>query len=102
MKKDFLTITDLTAKEIWHVLIMAKKLKEELKSKCKNKPLLKNKQMVMLFEKPSLRTKLSFDLALYQLGGHPIYFGKDEVGLAENRLHIQKALITFMAQKEKI
>jgi len=84
--KHFLSITDLTAKEIWQVLITAKKLKEELKSKGKNNPLLKNKQMVMLFEKPSLRTKLSFDLALHQLGGHPIYFGANEVGLGKREL----------------
>src|SRR3989344_4651697 len=81
--KHFLSITDLTAKEIWQVLIMAKKLKEELKSKGTNNPFLKNKQMVMLFEKPSLRTKLSFDFAFDQLGGHPIYFGANEVGLGK-------------------
>lgn len=82
-KKDFLSITDLSTKEIWQVLIMAKKLKEELKSKGKNKPLLEGKQMVMLFEKPSLRTKLSFDLSFYQLGGHAVYFGANEVGLGK-------------------
>lgn len=82
-KKDFLSMTDLSAKEILEVLIMAKKLKEELKGKSKNKPLLKGKQMVMLFEKPSLRTKLSFDLAFDQLGGHPVYFGNSEVGLGK-------------------
>lgn len=90
MNKHFLSITDLSAKEIWQVLIMAKKFKEELKSKGKNeqsssskKPLLEGKQMVMLFEKPSLRTKLSFDFAFNQLGGHPIYFGANEVGLGK-------------------
>lgn len=85
-KKDFLSITDLDAKEIWQVLFMAKKLKEELKSKGKNNPLLKNKQMVMLFEKPSLRTKLSFDFAFDQLGGHPVYFGANEVSLGKREL----------------
>ncbi|PZC50921.1 MAG: ornithine carbamoyltransferase [Chloroflexi bacterium] len=35
----------------------------------------------MLFEKPSLRTKVSFDVGIRQMGGHPIYLGKDEVGL---------------------
>lgn len=82
-KRDFLSVTDLSAKEILQVLIMAKKLKEELKEKGKNKPLLENKQMVMLFEKPSLRTKLSFDLGFDQLGGHAVYFGANEVGLGK-------------------
>lgn len=83
MKKlrHFLSITDLSAKEIWQVLIMAKKFKNEIKKKGKNKQLLVGKQMVMLFEKPSLRTKLSFDIAHNQLGGHTIYFGPGEVGL---------------------
>ncbi len=83
MNKHFLSITDVDAKEIWQVLIMAKKLKEELKSKGKNELFLKGKQMVMLFEKPSLRTKLSFDMAINQLGGHSIYFGPQEVGLGK-------------------
>lgn len=82
-KKDFLSITDLNAKEIWQVLLMAKKLKEELKIEGKNKHFLEDKQMVMLFEKPSLRTKLSFDLSFNQLGGHPVYFGASEVGLGK-------------------
>ncbi|MCL4416703.1 MAG: ornithine carbamoyltransferase [Actinobacteria bacterium] len=80
-KKDFLSVTDLSAKEIWQVLIMAKKLKEELKAKGKNKPVSKGKTMAMLFEKPSLRTKLSFDIGFNQLDGHIIYFGANEVGL---------------------
>lgn len=83
MVKHLLSITDLKAKEIWQILIMAKRLKQELKEKGRHKPLLKNKQMVMLFEKPSLRTKLSFDIAANQLGGHAVYFGKQEVGLGE-------------------
>ncbi len=82
-KKDFLSVTDLSAKEIWQVLDMAKKLKNELKSKDKNKALLKDKQIAMLFEKPSLRTKLSFDIAMNQLGGHTIYFGSNEIGLGK-------------------
>ena len=37
--------------------------------------------MALLFEKPSLRTKVSFDVAIHQLGGHPLYLGRDEVGM---------------------
>lgn len=87
--KHFLSITDLSAKEIWQVLLLAKKLKNEAKSGTKKRysdrlyPPLKNKSMVMLFEKPSLRTKLSFDLAFAQLGGHVVYFSSKEVGLGK-------------------
>lgn len=79
--KHFLSINDLSSKEIWQILLMAKKLKAELKTKGENSPLLKNKSQIMLFEKPSLRTKLSFDLAMNQLGGHSVYFGQNEVGI---------------------
>lgn len=78
-KKDFLSITDLSVKEIWQVLLLAKKLK----SQKKNKPFLQDQQMVLLFEKPSLRTKLSFDIGFNQLGGHPVYFAPQEVGLGK-------------------
>jgi ornithine carbamoyltransferase len=81
--KHFLSITDLSAEEIWQVFSVAKQLKYELKSKGENEPLLKNKYMVMLFEKPSLRTKLSFDIGFKQLGGHVAYFGGEEVGLGK-------------------
>lgn len=81
--KHLLSISDLTAKEIWEIFFLAKKLKKELKTKGSNKPFLKNKQMAMVFEKPSLRTKLSFDIGVNQLGGHAVYFGPGEVGLGK-------------------
>ncbi len=82
--KHFLSITDLNAKEIWQVLIMAKKLKySSVHPGGGHSDSLKGKTMVMLFEKPSLRTKLSFDIAINQLGGHSIYFGPNEVGLGK-------------------
>lgn len=74
-KRDFLSVTDLTAKEILDVLALAKKHKKKPMS------LLKGKTMVLLFEKASLRTKLSFDVAMYQLGGHSVYFSSQEFGL---------------------
>ena len=42
---------------------------------------LKDRTVAMLFEKPSLRTRVSFEMAIHQLGGHSIYLGRDEVGL---------------------
>ncbi|MDP9271002.1 MAG: ornithine carbamoyltransferase [Chloroflexota bacterium] len=44
-------------------------------------PLLAGRQVALLFEKPSLRTRVSFDAGIEALGGHPIYLGPDEVGL---------------------
>jgi ornithine carbamoyltransferase len=82
-KKDFLSVSDLSAKEIWEVFKLAKKLKIEFKKSGKNKKLLENKQMVLIFEKASLRTKLSFDMGFDQLGGHSVYFGPSEIGLGK-------------------
>lgn len=79
----FLSITDLQAKEIWDVFYVAKDLKEELKSTGSNYPMLYGKSLVMLFEKPSLRTKASFDLAMKQMGGITTYYSPDEVGLGK-------------------
>lgn len=70
--KHFLSITDFSASQIWDVLVLAKKLKQELKTKGKNQPLLKNKTLAMIFEKPSLRTRVSFEIGMTQLGGHAI------------------------------
>ena len=81
MKKDFLSITDLTIQELEHVLILAKELKTELKQNGFHEPLLKNKTLAMIFEKPSLRTRLSFEIAIKQLGGHAVFLGPTEIGL---------------------
>ncbi len=82
-KIDFLSVTDLSAQQIWEVLKLAKKLKTEFKKTGKNQHVLEGKQMAMLFEKPSLRTKLSFDMGFDQLGGHALYFGPAEIGLGK-------------------
>lgn len=78
MTRNFLSITDLTADEILHLLNSAKELKNELKN---NKPQLPNKNLIMIFEKPSLRTRLSFEIGMNQLGGHAVYLAPDDIGL---------------------
>ncbi len=93
-KKDFISITDLSARQIWRILLMAKKLK----NKREGKQLLKEKQMVLLFEKPSLRTKLSFDIGFSELGGHSIFFGPQEVslGMRESVPDVAKVLSSMV------
>lgn len=81
MNKHFLSITDFTKEEIWQILSLSLELKKQFKEKGFNKPVLANKSLAMFFEKPSLRTKLSFDIAMHQLGGHSVYFSANEVGL---------------------
>jgi ornithine carbamoyltransferase len=80
-QKHLLSITDLSALEILDILTRARTLKREYKQGKNREGLLQSKSLVMLFEKPSLRTKLSFDMAMNKLGGHTIYFSPQEVGL---------------------
>ena len=76
VKRDLLSIADLSPEEIRQVVGRASLLKGGEKSAA-----LHGKSIAMLFEKPSLRTRVSFDVGIKQLGGHPVYIGKDEVGL---------------------
>ncbi|PJE58450.1 MAG: ornithine carbamoyltransferase, partial [Candidatus Portnoybacteria bacterium CG10_big_fil_rev_8_21_14_0_10_36_7] len=78
--KHFLSVTDLSAKEIQAVLDLGLKLKQELKDKGTNTASLANKTLVMIFEKPSLRTRLSFEIGMTQLGGHAIYLAPSDIG----------------------
>jgi ornithine carbamoyltransferase len=77
MPTDLLSINDLTDGDIVTLLDWADAYRERWNDA---KPLA-GRSVAMLFEKPSLRTKLSFDIGVYELGGHAIYMGRDEVGL---------------------
>lgn len=83
MPNHFLSITDLSVKEILTILNEAITLKEELQTKGSNKKSLKGKTMIMIFEKPSLRTRLSFEIGMTQLGGHAIYLAPADIGLGK-------------------
>lgn len=97
MKKDFLSIADLSAKEIWLIFKLAKKLKQELNSKGKNKPILKGKSLALIFEKQSLRTRISFEIGILQLGGHAVYLDPQDtgIGVRESESDIAKVLSTM-------
>lgn len=79
--KDLLRISDLTAPQFLKILKTALTLKKELKTKDKNQPLLRNKTLAMIFEKPSLRTRVSFETGMTQLGGHAIYLAPADIQL---------------------
>ncbi len=74
--KHLLSIADLSDKEVSELIQGALAMKRG------PTPLVfQGKRAALLFEKPSLRTRVSFDVAVHQLGGHPIYLGPDEVGM---------------------
>lgn len=78
-----LRINDFSTKELEQILRLSKKLKHELKTKGKNKPVLKQKTLISIYEKPSLRTRISFDIGMTQLGGHSIYLSPDDIQMGK-------------------
>lgn len=81
--KHFLSLSDLTPDEFMGLLDLAVKLKAELRKKGHNKPLLEGKTLGMIFQKPSLRTRVSFDMAMIQLGGQALYISPNEISLGK-------------------
>ena len=75
MKKDFLSVSDLTSVEVADIVRQAESLKRS------NARPLEGKTVALLFEKPSLRTRVSFEVGIRQLGGDCIYLSKDDVNL---------------------
>ena len=92
-KKHLLSVLDFESEEIYDLLRTASNFKKGLSQSS-----LENKSVALIFEKPSLRTRVSFDIAISQLGGHPVYLSKDEVGMGirEPISDIAKVLSRFV------
>jgi len=80
--KDYLAVADFSAEELESILDTAIELKTEWK-KNGNPPILKDKVLAMIFQKPSLRTRVSFDMAMRHLGGDALYLSPAEIGLGK-------------------
>ncbi|MCX7727082.1 MAG: ornithine carbamoyltransferase [Chitinispirillaceae bacterium] len=80
-KRDLITLLDLSSEEIEKILELAKKIKEERNNF--NNSSFKNKSAVMIFEKPSLRTRITFETAIYELGGNAISLSSDMIGMGK-------------------
>lgn len=80
--KDFIAISDYSKDEIRDMLDLAGKLKKEYFKKG-NKKLFKGKVLGMVFQKPSLRTRVSFDMAMRHCGGDALYLSPNEIGLGK-------------------
>jgi ornithine carbamoyltransferase len=77
--RDFLAISDCSIPELYELLEESRTLKAFYKSGRRDL-CLAGKTLAMLFEKPSLRTRLSFQVAMTDLGGHPIYVKPEDIG----------------------
>ncbi|MCX7909919.1 MAG: ornithine carbamoyltransferase [Ignavibacteria bacterium] len=80
MKKDFLEVTDFTTEEILLAFELAKKMKAKPSDYY---DALKFKTLALIFEKPSLRTRTTFDVGIQQLGGFSIYLSPSEINLGK-------------------
>ena len=78
MKRDLLSIEDLEPKDITGILELARKVKAE---KSKYADSLKGKCIGLIFQKPSNRTRVSFEIGMVQLGGYAIYLGPSEIDM---------------------
>jgi ornithine carbamoyltransferase len=76
----FIAITDHSTDWLRHVLDVSKRLKKHLKETGKNEPILAGKTLAMIFEKPSLRTRVSFSTGMVQLGGAALMLRGEEMG----------------------
>src|SRR3990167_1681763 len=79
-KNDFLSIKDLSPKTILSLLKSAAQFKKN-ERKCTSE--LKGKSIGLLFQKPSNRTRVSFEVAVWQMGGNCIYLSPEEIDLGK-------------------
>jgi len=80
--RDFLNLTDMTATDIVTMLDLASELKAE-RARGELREALKGKSLAMIFEKPSTRTRVSFEVAMHELGGKALVLQKQDLQLGE-------------------
>lgn len=92
-KKDLISIADLSQIEINKIFDLALKLKKGI---FKDSPLIK-KTLCLIFQKPSNRTRVSFTVAMTQLGGHAVYLGPEEIkmGVRESSKDVAKVISRY-------
>jgi ornithine carbamoyltransferase len=82
MKRDFLDLSSMSPGELDGLLKVAMRLKAELKTGLEH-PYLRGRTLAMIFQKPSLRTRITFETGMAQLGGHAIYLAPQDIGIGE-------------------
>jgi ornithine carbamoyltransferase len=97
MKKDLISLADLSPQELQGYLDDAVSLKTAQKEG-RAKPLLAGKTLGMIFQKPSLRTRVSFEVGMLQLGGHALYLSPNEIqlGVRESVADVARVLARYV------
>lgn len=95
MKKDLISIKDLESDEIFAILDLAAKTKSDRTAYASS---LKGKSIALIFQKPSNRTRVSFEIGIEQLGGHAIYLGPGEIdmGIRESVKDVARVLSRYI------
>ncbi len=81
--RDFLSAGDFSSDEVLALFELAKHYKERRRARQGHEMPLKGKTVAVLFQKPSLRTRVTFELAVHELGGYPVILTQAEVGLGQ-------------------
>jgi ornithine carbamoyltransferase len=79
MKRDFISFSSWTSNELTDIFSLARKIKL---GEMKNFAPLLHKSAALIFEKESLRTRVSFEVGVAQLGGHPLFLQQETIGIA--------------------
>ncbi|HYZ65985.1 MAG TPA: ornithine carbamoyltransferase, partial [Nitrososphaeraceae archaeon] len=81
--KNILSLNDLSSGDIFSILKLAEVLKREAKTKSqRSRQLLRGKVLGMIFQKPSTRTRVSFETGMYQMGGNAVYMDSQNIQLS--------------------
>lgn len=83
MKKNLVSIENLGSKEILNMFQLAESLKKRLRRGERTVPFLAGKSLAMIFEKPSMRTRVSFEIGMRQLGGYALYLSPSDVRMGK-------------------
>lgn len=83
-KRNFLTLTEYTPKKMAEILSLAQKIK---KTPAKYRNALERKSLAMIFHKTSTRTRVSFEVGMYQLGGQALYLGANDIQIHKPQLN---------------
>jgi len=90
--KNFVSVNQLDHEDFWELMALARTLKQDLRAG-KNRSILPEKTLGMIFLKPSLRTRVSFEVGMTQMGGHAVYMGPKDIKLGERETTEDIALV---------
>ena len=82
MADHFLHISDFSTDALWDILKLAKKLKQKFRDR-EDYKIFNNKSLVMIFAKPSARTRVSFETGFEWMGGHALFLGPNDIGIGK-------------------